>query len=158
MLKKIKLFSLFSFAATFFISCSSAIPLQYKNLENVKIQKNNEEPSVLLDVQLYNPNPIGIKLKELNAAVAVDGKTVGNAAIENALRIKRKSEFVLPIVCETSYTQLGELLKNSAGLFLSGKEIPVSLSGTITIKKFIFFKRTYSFSYQENVKASELLK
>ncbi|MBC8173351.1 MAG: LEA type 2 family protein [Chitinophagales bacterium] len=148
----------YAFTMTFLVSCSSIIPLEYRGFQQIKVSESQAEPVINIDMHLHNPNPVGVKIKEMQMHIKVQNQEVGMAGIEDALRIKRRSDFTLPITVQTTYAQLGDVLKNAAGTFLSGKEIPVEVNGTITIKKFIFFKRTYDFIFTENVNASELLK
>ena len=130
-----------------FASCTVSESLQLKGYDNFKVTNIMSEPQINADITLYNPNKIGATIREMNIALSVDNKEIGVLGFDDKVRIKKRSDFVLPIEFNTSLNQLGGVLSFGLTSFISDKEIPVGLTGSITVQKFIFFRKTFEFNY-----------
>jgi len=128
-------------------SCTLTESLQFKGYDNFKVSDIMSEPKINADITLHNPNKIGATIREMEIALSVDNKEIGIVGFSDKVRIKKKSDFVLPIEFNTSLNQLGGVLSFGLTSFISDKEIPVGLTGSITVQKFIFFRKTFEFNY-----------
>ena len=138
-------------------SCASSQEMQYKGFQNFKVSNITQEPKVNVDVKLYNPNFFGATIKSMEFSVMVDNKPIGSAGIVEPIKVKRKSEFVLPVECGTSLDKMGGLLAAGLQSYFSEKEVPVGIEGNITLQKFIFFKRTYAFKYTDELDVKKII-
>ncbi len=146
-----------AFSTLLFTSCVSSKDMQYQGFTNFKVNNVTSEPKVNVDIKLYNPNFFGAKLKAMEFNVLVDEKVIGSAGIPDPVRIKRKSEFILPIECATSLDKMGGLLALGLQSYFSNSEVPVGIEGTMTIQKFIFFRRTFAFKYDDEIDIKKIM-
>jgi LEA14-like dessication related protein len=136
-------------------SCKISDELQYKGFNNFKVSGNMENPSIGVDVTLYNPNPIGVKIKTMNLTVDVNHSQLGTIGLDDPVKLKSKQNFTLPIMMETSMEQLQTLTKPGLQSLLFDKPLAVEISGTITLRKFIF-KKTYDFNYADELNVKDI--
>ncbi len=136
-------------------SCKISDELQYKGFDNFKIAGDMKNPSVGVDVTLYNPNPIGVKIKEMNLSVDVNNSKIGTIGIADPVKLKSRQNFTLPVLMETSLDQLQTLTKPGLESLLFEKPLAVEISGTITLRKFIF-KKTYDFNYTDQLNVKDI--
>jgi len=141
----------------FLSSCVSSKNMQYQGFTNFKVNNVANEPTVNVDIKLYNPNFFGGKLKAMEFNVLVDDKIIGSAGIPDPIRIKRKSEFILPVECTTSLDKMGGLLALGLQSYFSSSEVPVGIEGTMTVQKFIFFRRTFAFKYDDKIDIKKIM-
>ena len=137
-------------------SCTVTESLQFKGYDNFKVSDIMSEPKINADITLHNPNKIGATIREMNIALSVDNKEIGVVGFSDKVRIKKKSDFVLPIEFNTSLNQLGGVLSFGLTSFISDKEIPVGLAGSITVQKFIFFRKTFEFNYVDELDVKKI--
>lgn len=139
-----------------FSSCAINEELQYKGYNNFKVSGGLEDPQLSVDLNLYNPNPIGAKLKVMEVEVKINNTDIGTVKIDKPVRMKSRETFVLPLLMETSKEQLNSLVKPGLESLLFDKPLALQISGNMTIKKFIFFKKTFAFNYADELKISDL--
>lgn len=136
-------------------SCKISDELQYKGFNNFKLSGDTKNPSVGVDVTLYNPNPIGVKIKTMNLTVDVNHSQLGTIGLDDPVKLKSKQNFTLPIMMETSMDQLQTLTKPGLQSLLFDKPLAFEISGTITLRKFIF-KKTYDFNYADELNVKDI--
>ncbi len=139
-----------------FSSCSTTKPLEFKGYENLTVKKSGDNTELHLQVKLYNPNPMGVKLKKMNASVKLGITNIGSIDLDKSIRIKRKNEFTVPVTLHTSMSTLQSLVQTNLAAAMHGGKIAVDAEGIITLQKFIFFKKTFSFNYEDDVKLSDI--
>ncbi len=151
-------FRTFLFFCTLLVlaSCSTSEQIRYNGYENFKVSDIATEPKVNVDVKLHNPNPIGITLKDMSLTVDVDNKPLGTVGLSDKVRVKRKSDFVLPVEFNTTLPQLGGILSSGLTSFISDKELPIGISGRFTIQKFIIFRKTFEFNYTDSLNVKSI--
>ena len=123
----------------FFLLFSCAKPLvpEYKCCRNVSVQKADTTQSKLsFDLVFFNPNGYGVKMKETEVDIYVDGTFLGHTSLKEKIRIPRKADFTVPV---SLLVNIQELLRKSMG-FLIGKEVTVKATGTTKIGKAFFYK------------------
>ena len=144
------------FLATIMTSCTVSESLQLKGYDNFKVSNIMSDPKINADITLHNPNKIGATIREMEIALSVDNKEIGIIGFSDKVRIKKRSDFVLPIEFNTSLNQLGGVLSFGLTSFISDKEIPVGLTGSITVQKFIFFRKTFEFNYVDELDVKKI--
>ncbi|MFN0274701.1 MAG: LEA type 2 family protein [Chitinophagales bacterium] len=147
---------LFAIFVSVFTSCASLKTLDYKGFDGFQLESLSTAPNVNLNLHLYNPNPIGATLKNMDIALTVNNIIIGNIALEEKVRMKKHSDFVLPIEIGTSITQLGTLAKPGLEAIFSDKGIPFELSGELTLTKFWIFRKKFHFDYIDEVHLKEI--
>lgn len=150
-------FNKINFAATgiifllLFSSCKIE-NVQYRRYENLKADPLSAIPSLNLDVIFYNPNSIGCRVSALQCFVITGQDTFASAYSASTIRLKAFNEFKVPL---SSFISQAAILKLAAGSLLSGEDIPLDLSGDLTIQKFIF-KKKFHFQVKEKFNRSML--
>lgn len=137
-------------------ACTTPQDLQYTGYENFKVSNVATEPKINVDLKMHYPGPIGATIKDMSLSVSVNDKPIGTVGLADKVHVKRKSDFILPIECNTSLQQLGGVLSSGLSSYFSDKEIPLGLSGEFTIQKFIFFRRTFAFSYSDKLDVKQI--
>lgn len=145
----------FLFFISVLTSCKISDELEYKGFNNFKFTGDVNNPSLGVDVTLYNPNPIGIKLKEMDLTVHINNSEIGNIGIEDPVKLKSRQNFTLPIMMETSLEKLKPLTQPGLQSLLFDKPLAVEITGNITLRKFIF-KKTYDFNYKDEIDVSDI--
>ena len=130
-------------------SCATSKEMEYKGFENFAVSGITSQPKMNVDVTLYNPNKIGATLKSMEFTVLVNDKPMGSGGILEPVRMKKQTEFVLPVECSTSLDKMGGLLAAGLKSYLGEEKVPVGLEGAITVQKFYFFRKTYSFKFTD---------
>ncbi len=146
------------FSLLMLTSCTITKPLEYGGYENLRIANVSTDPTVNVDVKLYNPNPVGVKIKAVSMMLEVDDNNIGNIDLDESVKIKSNQEFTLPFTFSSTLPQLGTLVTPALKNFFTGGEIPLKLSGTFTLQKFFLFKKTYDFEYKDNLRMKEIRK
>lgn len=139
-------------------SCTVSQNMQYKGVDNFSIADLANNPKVNVDVNLHNPNRIGATIRTMEFTVLVDNKPIGTAGIDDKVRIKRNADFTIPIEVNTSLDKMGGLLSAGFKSFLGDNSVPVGLTGTFTVQKFIFFRKTFAFEFNEELNVSKIIK
>ena len=70
-----------------FSSCSSFIPLEYKGYNDLTVTTISDTPTVNINLNLYNPNPIGAKLKNIDMTVSIEENEIGTACLDKPVKI-----------------------------------------------------------------------
>jgi len=136
-------------------SCSISEELQYKGYNNFKVSATGNKPEINVDVKLYNPNPIGAKLKNFDIELVVEDQRIGSACLDEPVKMKAREEFILPIIMQTSLDQLAGLTKPGLESLLFNKPLAVEITGNVTVRKFIF-KKSFDFNYTDSLNVSDL--
>ncbi|MBX7109812.1 MAG: LEA type 2 family protein [Chitinophagales bacterium] len=136
-------------------SCAPLKPLQYRSLNNFSFTAAGNTPQITFDLNLYNPNSLGAKLKDFNVDIEMNGIKLASAQLADVSYAKAQAEFAIPININTTAEQLAQLLPAGLKMFTSGDGIPVHLQGNLTVKKFIL-RKTFPFDVQEKVDLSKI--
>lgn len=154
-----RIYILFSCVAFITLSsCASLQTLEYNGYKSLNVKKNTTEPELQVDLNLHNPNPVGATLRDMTIHILVNGDTIGQAVITEKVRMKRKSDFTLPVTFATSYSQLGKVAKPGLDALFHDKEIPFHIQGVCTLSKFWIFRKTFAFEYTDQMKLNELIR
>lgn len=124
--------------------------LEYRGYQNFKIEKIGFSQSTLLvELKYYNPNPIGLELKQMDLDVYINDQYLGHTKQNYQIKIPKKGTFVLPVKLNLD---MKNLLKNALTGLLN-KEVALKTSGKIMISKGKII-RNFPFKYETKEKFS----
>ena len=82
-------------------SCVTIESPTYVSTSNFKVTRITPQLDYQMDVTMFNPNPAGVKIKELNMQVTVLGNTC-NISTTDVVQIKSRENFTMPLKIFTS--------------------------------------------------------
>lgn len=144
--------------STLLSACTVSQNMQYTGVNNFSVSDLGSNPKVNVDINLHNPNKIGATIKEMEFTVSVDKQAIGTAGISNKVHVKRSADFIVPVEINTSLDKMGGILSAGLKSFLGNSDVPIGIEGTFTIQKFIFFRKTFQFNYQDDLDVNKILK
>jgi LEA14-like dessication related protein len=144
---KTNLFASLFLVSLFVSSCMVIKPVEVRKLDRVRTDMNVQQPSILFDVDVMNPNGFGVTLKSVDVSLGLGEKNLAGISIERHLRIPRKGTATLPVKLQPSYADLSAIAGAGLAEFLGGKKESLSIRGEIVIGKFLF-RRKLRFSEQ----------
>lgn len=119
--------------------------MEYKRIENLRIEKLSATPQLTMNIVFYNPNGVGCKISDAQINIFSGKDTLGKAVSLKKVKLKPRNEFAIPV---TSVISLPVLIKLSGQVLFSNKDVPVDIKGSFRIRKFIF-GRKISFNVHE---------
>src|ERR1043165_3034319 len=129
----------------FFAACAPLKPLEFRSLSDFKVQNLTSSPSLSINLNLHNPNSFGGTMKEFHLDFCLSDVPIATIQLQN-IRMPSRSDFTLPLTTNASYNQLIKFLPSGISSFNSGKQIPIKLTGSVTVRKFIF-RKTLPFEF-----------
>ena len=135
-------------------SCRVLKEPQFRSIENLSIENIGASGSILsMDMNFFNPNKTGVKLKKVEADVYLNDTFLGHFRTDSLLRLKRKAEFALPVKLSID---LKNMLKYSL-LILQNEAVVLKLNGKAKIgKAFIYVQ--HPFRYEGTHAISDFIK
>lgn len=130
------------FPAIFFVlffmsSCRNMKDLEFRDYENMRLEKMGFSTSrLLVDLIYYNPNNFGLQLNNTDLDIFINGKLLGHSSQDFQVSIPKRKEFTLPMAIDID---MKNLLSNGF-IALSNKEVNVRLLGKIKVGKGGIFK------------------
>lgn len=122
--------------ATFFLfltyACAPKEDIEFKGIRNVEVRLgNNNSPELLAQAFFYNPNTVGMTLKEIHVDVWVNGKSSAEVRQKMKLKISPRSDFMVPLEATLSLKELGlvDAIKN----LLGGKKYEIQYIGFVRV-------------------------
>jgi len=97
-------------------SCIQFQEVEFKNMEDVKIEKvEGRKISMLLSVKLFNPNVFSIKIKPSNVNLYIEDQLVGKINLNNKVKIIKRTEntYFVPLQIDMEEGALLKFLKYS---------------------------------------------
>lgn len=154
-MKKIQHFPFFLITITFFvISCGKLKNPEFKGIENVQTNKLGLKNSTLsLNLLYFNPNKTGLKLKNADGKVWIDGDFLGTFIIDSLINILPRADFRLPVELELD---MKNVFKNSIAAFLRN-EVTLKITGMARVGKAGLFIN-YPVDYEGKQNLNELIK
>ena len=137
-------------------ACSTTQSLQYKGYDNFTVSGIPASPKIDVNLQLFNPNKLGVTLRNCDLTLQVNAKQLGQLSIPDKVKIKRESDFSLPVEFSTTLPQMGSILSGGLKSFLGHEDIPMDVQGAFTLQKFIFFRKTFQFTYSDTLNIKSL--
>ncbi|HYV91076.1 MAG TPA: LEA type 2 family protein [Chitinophagales bacterium] len=145
---------IFCLTSLFMTACAPLKPLEFRSLSDFKVEKLTSTPSLSVNLNLHNPNSFGGTMKEFHLDFFLSDVPIATIQLQN-IRMPSQSDFTLPLSTNPSYEQLIKLLPSGISSFTSGKQIPVKLTGSVTVKKFIFKKRL-PFEFHDSINTKDI--
>jgi LEA14-like dessication related protein len=119
-----------------FLFLSSCVPKEQvvlRNIKDVVVDAGTGGDAKLNAVAVfYNPNPLRMKLKEIDVVVTVEGKKSARAKQKFNFEIPAKAEFSVPLEVHLSLKDIG-LLDTLLSLF-GGKKYEIRYVGFVRVK------------------------
>lgn len=131
-------------------SCFTIKPLEYNKAENIITSVTGTDFNMAFDLSMHNPNNWSVKLTEVETEVTIDNILLGKANLAEHVRLKRNSDFKLPMKAISSTNDLSKFAALGLNLLLGNQQATATVKGTMTLKKFIFRKK-YQFEYKEKI-------
>lgn len=124
----------------------------YRGFRNFTLVLSGSDPLLHFDLDLNNPNAMGITIKGIEVELQINNTVIGTILLDDKVHIRKRSDFTLPLTLHTSYAQLSSLVSgNALSAILKDKSLPFSLSGEMTIRKWIFFHKTIAVQFSDTL-------
>ena len=102
--------------------------LVYQNVQNFKLkQAGLQQTEVSLDIRLFNPNNYGMKLKDADVDVFVNGNRLGKMQVNEFFAVPGLDTFSMPVMLNVD---LKNAVPNALQLLLN-PEVNIKLAGTV---------------------------
>ena len=116
--------------------------------ERTKLSPEAKRPP---DINMYNPNRYGMKLKDADVDVFLNGRSLGKMQVDESCTIPRLDTFALPVMLNVD---LKNVLPNALQLLISS-DVEIKLSGSIKAgKNGIYKKVPVSYQGRQDIKGS----
>jgi LEA14-like dessication related protein len=123
----------FLFILLLFSSCVPKEQVILRNIKDVKVDAGIDGNAKLNAIAVfYNPNPLRMKLKEIDVQVFVDGKKSAQAKQKFNFQIPAQEEFSVPLEVQLALKEIG-LLDTLLSLF-GGKKYDIRYVGFVRVK------------------------
>jgi len=125
---------LFISAITFiFGACAPKEPVALRSVKDINVDVDKNGAALLTaKLVLYNPNPVRMRLREINIDVFLNGKKAAESDQQLDVRVPSKNEFYVPLEVKVSLKELG-LMDTLLGL-LGGRKFDVVYDGYIVVR------------------------
>lgn len=137
-----------------FISCAPLRPIEFRSISDFKVEHLTSSPQISTSLNLHNPNSFGGTMKEFHLDFSMSDIPIASIGLKN-VRMPSRSDFTLPLSTAATYDQLIKFLPAGISSFTSGKEIPVKMNGSVTVKKFIF-KKILPFEFHTSINTKNI--
>jgi LEA14-like dessication related protein len=137
------------------LSCKNIQDVTVEGVRNLKLGEiADKEVHCSMDLMMKNPNGFSIKLRDLNAAIKLEGKEIGMIELEHAAKLKAGEISRVPleftISSDSWKTFLGSAMKL---IFKDG--LKMGVSGSIKAKALMVGKRI-EFNQEQVISKSDL--
>ena len=138
-----------------FASSCKVENIQYKRIENLSFTGISNNPGINLDMIYFNPNKVGCRISKMGCFIISGNDTLADVSGRmQSVKLKPQSDFSVPVSSTLNAPAMMQLASRG---FLNGGDIPVRISGSVTIRKFIFSKK-YQFAATEKFNSRQLFK
>ena len=133
-------------------SCRHPKELVYKDVQHFKLQNAGlKQSGISLDIRMYNPNNYGIKLKNADVDVFVNGTLLGKMCVNDQCSVPGLDTFLLPV---TLNVDMKNVLPNALQMFLKS-DVDIKLSGTIRAgRRGIYMKVPVNYEGKQDIRSS----
>ena len=84
-------------AVILLVSCGNPQELQFQDVKDIRIKKISANTKAEVDIQFYNPNKFGMKMKDGDIDLYLNEKLIGNAKMEDTYDVPGQDSFVLTV-------------------------------------------------------------
>ena len=126
-----------SFTVNFLTSCQSPKDLEFKEFNNVVMDKIGFSSSALkVNLVYYNPNNFGMELNRTELDIYIDSTFLGHSSQLLQVPIPKRDVFTIPLKIELD---MKNLLKNGL-ITMMNKEVAIRAVGNVRVGKAGIFK------------------
>lgn len=145
-------FFLAFFVSITLLSCRPMKDPVYKGMNVLSIKKIDKNESVLeIQMNYYNPNNQGLKLKKAEGNVWLNGEYLGHFNMDTTIHILANSDYSIPVNLSVD---MKNVFKNAFSAMLN-PEVTIKIEGNASFGKGLVFLR-YLIRYEDRVNVSEL--
>ena len=131
------LLSTCTFFIIFLTSCHEPKSLEFKEFNNLKVDKLSFAGAALtVDLVYYNPNNFGLQLNRTDLDVFVDSTFLGHSSQDIQVNIPKRDIFTIPLKLDLD---VKNLLKNGITSLLN-KNVAVRVLGSVKVGKAGIYK------------------
>lgn len=114
------------------MACSPPHALEYRTYHNLELRNLGFDHSTLyLELEYYNPNNFGMRLKKTDLDVYINGVFLGHSLSDTIINIPKRNTFLLPVEFDVN---MQNAFKNAWNT-IRGKEIAIRLTGKVLVGK-----------------------
>lgn len=125
------------------VSCVSLKPIEVSGIGNFRTDLNVNEPAVLFDVKLKNPNGYGVTLRTMGVSLKIADKTLAELSVSGKTRIARLEKTSVPVVLKPSLNDIKNMATSGFSDLLSGKKQSLTVEGELVVSKFFIRKKLH---------------
>jgi len=138
----------------FLYSCKKIQDPVFKQITNIKLIKAGlAMSSVGFDVEYFNPNKKGGKLKEAEGDAWIDSVFVGHFRVDTLMNIPGNANFTIPVKMEMD---MNSFLKLSLAGF-KNEDVPVRIKGVARVGRGGIYKK-FPINYEGKQNLVQLMK
>lgn len=130
-------------------SCVTIVPVEFRRIENFKLNFEKLSPQLSLELVVNNPNPYGITVTEISSDIFLNNQAISKVSLPMKKRIIPRGETGVPIVLNFNLSSVLGLIPASVPTLLT-RSVDTRISGYIRVRKFIF-KRRVPFSLNQKL-------
>jgi len=132
-------------------SCRAPKDLVYQNIQNFRLKQDGMQSQVCLDIRMYNPNSYGMKLKDADVDVFLNGRCLGKMQVDNGCAVPGLDTFAMPVMLNVD---LKNVLPNALQLLMNS-DVDIKLTGSIKAGKHGIYKKVpVSYEGKQDIKGS----
>lgn len=128
--------------------------LEFKSMENFKVERKDGKVYIRFDYVIYNPNWYSVVIKPSSLFLKIAGEDCGWVKIEDKIKIKNKKEGHYPFVLKGDASNFVKSTFSSLWAMMTGEGVDFNLNGKLKAGVSVFRKKwamdyTYSMTFDE---------
>jgi LEA14-like dessication related protein len=125
--------------------------IQYIGIADVKVKSVDlHNITFTLQMSFYNPNRVGVRLKDGDIDTYCNNKYIGKALVEDNIKVPSRDTFTVPI---TIVAAADKVLGNAFNVLAGNNKVLIKLNGTVKAGKLgVFFKIPVYYEGEETIK------
>ena len=132
--------------------CRFSEPVQFRMIDNVEIVSIKDGfVHLTAEAVFSNPNKVKGKLKDVDIAIELEGRSLATITQAKALQVKPNAEFRMPINIQFAMEDIQQGLLSNLMNILTGNKLKLHFVGRIKVGTFIF-SQAVPVDYYEEVK------
>ena len=117
----------------FLSSCTIYKDLEFKGVNEVSFSKSKGCDPICLSIDVYNPNPFNITLKNAEGFVELSSNELGSLKLEDEAKLTSKNTVTIDLIITSNESNLLAMVLNSIGLIYS-RGIEFKVYGDLKVK------------------------
>ena len=114
-------------------SCTVYKDLEFKGVNEVSFSKSKGCDPICLSIDVYNPNPFNITLKNAEGFVELSSNELGSLKLEDEAKLTSKNTVTIDLIITSNESNLLAMVLNSIGLIYS-RGIEFKVYGDLKVK------------------------